>query len=83
MRKLIKKYRTFLLFPRNSFHIGIGSAFNIAGNYYKFNYSKTEVEADTKVIENDWGVVGQDLQQVFNDCPVNKISSCKKPFTSM
>jgi len=75
MRRLKKLYTTYVLFPRNSFGIGLGSTFNIAGNYYKFNYSKTDQEADAKAIENDWGVIGQDLADTFKKYPANRISS--------
>jgi hypothetical protein len=57
------KYKTDFLFPKSSFFIGIGSAFNIFGNYYKFNTSKTPLEADFKAIQSDWGVVGQDIEK--------------------
>lgn len=40
---------------------GVGSIMNIAGNHYHFHYSSTSAEADFKAIENDWGVVGNDI----------------------
>ncbi len=61
-----KKFRTDFLYPKNSPLIGAGSIFNIAGNYFDFNYSNTPEEADAKAIANDWGVVGQDLKEAMN-----------------
>lgn len=60
MRKS-KKYHSDFLFPTSSFLIGAGSILNIAGNYFTFNYSSTDLEADTKAIQSDWGVVGNDI----------------------
>jgi hypothetical protein len=77
MRKLKKIYSTFFLLPRNSFLTGAGSVFNIAGNYYRFKYTGSPEEADARAMENDWGVVGQDLLDVYEQYPVDKISSLK------
>jgi hypothetical protein len=63
----ILKYKTDFLFPKTSFVVGIGSIFNVFGNYYKFNTSKTSVEADFKAIESDWGVVGQDIEKAIKN----------------
>lgn len=59
--KKTKKYRTDFLFPTPSFLIGAGSVLNIAGNYFDFNYSSSDTEADNKAILSDWGVIGQDI----------------------
>jgi hypothetical protein len=56
-------FKTNILFHRPSFIDGIGSIFDIAGNYYKFNDQKSGEEADRKAIESDWGVVGNDIRQ--------------------
>ncbi|PLB20000.1 MAG: hypothetical protein TRG1_1264 [Flavobacteriaceae bacterium FS1-H7996/R] len=45
----------------------MGSAFNVFGNYYKFNTSKTSLEADFKAIQSDWGVVGQDIEKAIKN----------------
>ncbi len=47
----------------------MGSAFNLTGNYYTFNYSKNAQEADCKALENDWGVVGKDITKVMKANP--------------
>jgi hypothetical protein len=59
-----KKYRTDFL-TANSFLIGMGSIFNIAGNYFKYNSSDTAEEADGLAIANDWHVVGQDINDAM------------------
>ena len=59
-----KRYRTNVLFIRPSILDGIGSIMNIAGNYFDFNYSNSGVETDKKAIENDWGVIGNDILKV-------------------
>lgn len=63
----IRKHRTNILFPKTSFISGVGSSFNVFGNYYKFNTSKTSQESDFKAIESDWGVVGQDIQKAIKE----------------
>lgn len=56
-----KQYSTFHLFSRPSLMSGIGSILNIRGNYYKFKTYKNSDLADKDAIENDWGVVGNDI----------------------
>ncbi len=65
MSKTKNRYRTSHICPRNSFWTGLGSIFNIFGNYYDFNYSKSEIDADAKAIANDWNMVGQDMKDVL------------------
>lgn len=42
--------------------MGMGSAINLAGNYFDFSSSSSESEADNRALESDWGMVGQDIQ---------------------
>ena len=65
-----RRYRSNRLFHRASFIDGVGSIINVFGNYYDFNYSKTGEETDRKAIENDWGVVGDDIRNA------NSFSTC-------
>lgn len=51
--------------------IGLGSILNISGNYFEFNYSNSEKEADMKAIENDWGVIGNDIQEAISSSQKN------------
>lgn len=61
------KFMSDFLFSTPNFLIGAGSVINIAGNYYNFNESDSESEADAKAIENDFKMVGQDIYNVLND----------------
>jgi hypothetical protein len=61
-----KKYRSDFLFPNSTFLIGMGSVFNIAGNYFEYNYSNSEEEADINALKSDWGIIGQDMFAVMN-----------------
>ena len=60
MKKRHIRY-TAILFPRASFLSGVGSSINIAGNYYRFNYSRTEEDADDRAILADWRAVCEDF----------------------
>ncbi len=59
----LKRYRTNILFHRPSFIDGIGSIFNLAGNYFEFNYYGSSEDADRKAIESDWDMVGNDIKK--------------------
>lgn len=63
----IKRYKTNILFHRPSFIDGIGSIFNLAGNYFEFNYSKSSEEADRKAIESDWNMIGNDIEKATKE----------------
>jgi hypothetical protein len=58
---------TTFLFSDSGYLIGIGSILNIAGNYYAFNSSKSEDEADRRAIECDWAMIGRDLSVVVEE----------------
>jgi len=60
-------YRTDSLFANMSLITGLGSPMNIAGNYYNYNLSKTPNEADGLAIEQDWGVIGQDIAKAVQN----------------
>jgi hypothetical protein len=53
--------RSSELYNDLSFLSGMGSAFNIGGNYYDFNYSESDEEADTKSLKRDWEMVGRTI----------------------
>ena len=61
-----KRYKTDFLFSSPSFWNGVGSVFNIRGNYYLFNYSPSGKEADLRALESDWGMVKQDFENIFD-----------------
>jgi hypothetical protein len=66
---MIKKrnYRSDYLFAKPSFLIGMGSVFNIGGNYFSFNNSYNDSEADAKAMQSDWGVVGLDIESAVEN----------------
>jgi hypothetical protein len=51
------------LFARNSFWVGAGSAFDIWGDYFLYNGSRSGNEADARAIASDWRVVGKDIRR--------------------
>lgn len=58
-------YQTDFL-TANSFVIGMGSVFNLAGNYFEYNYSHTPEEADEIAIASDWQIIGEDIKQAIS-----------------
>ncbi|MBL0912703.1 MAG: hypothetical protein IBJ09_10055 [Bacteroidia bacterium] len=63
--KKYTKFRSSFRFPRTSFLTGAGSAFNIAGNYYRFTFPENAAEADAKALEADWNAIGNDLRRAM------------------
>ena len=61
-----KLFQTDFLFPTPTKLQGLGSVLNIWGRYHIFNISRTGEEADARAIQNDWGIVGQDIQAVLD-----------------
>ncbi|MCG8700176.1 MAG: hypothetical protein MI922_19130 [Bacteroidales bacterium] len=60
------KYKAKRLYPRTSFFQGMGSSFNIAGNYYEFNYFNSDIESDMESIKSDWGIIGNDIYEAMD-----------------
>jgi hypothetical protein len=65
----MKSYKYVYVFGKNNFIIGAGSVFNLFGNFFDYNISETEQEADTRAIANDWKLIGQDLLEVISREP--------------
>jgi hypothetical protein len=59
-----KKNRTNFLFS-SPFLVGMGSVFNIAGNYFTFKHLSTDEETDAEAIASDWSIVGKDIQEAI------------------
>ena len=59
----ISQFNTDFLFSTPTYLSGAANIFNIGGNFYDYNSSKTEVEADCKAIRNDFKMVGIDLEK--------------------
>lgn len=55
------KFESDYIFPKSNFWTGIASIVDVAGNFYKFKYSKTP---DKDAIESDWIKVANDLKTV-------------------
>jgi hypothetical protein len=60
-----KNNKTTFLLPSVNFLTGMGSIFNISGNYYRFNTSNSGAEADCKALNSDWKNIGQDFYAAF------------------
>jgi hypothetical protein len=41
----------------------MGSAMNIAGNYFEYNTSNSPKEADCQAILMDWKIIGEDIRK--------------------
>jgi len=54
--------RTDFLFPSPSFLIGASSIFNLGGNYFEYNLSKTDLQADLRALISDWLVIKKDFE---------------------
>ena len=52
------------LVSAGSLLIGAGTIMNIAGDYFQYNYSKSDADADSCAIYRDWRIVGQDIENV-------------------
>lgn len=61
-----KDSRTDFLFSTPSFLTGAGSIFNLAGNYYEYNLSSSGEEADSRAMQCDWAMVGNDLSNALD-----------------
>lgn len=60
----MKKINKSIL-PKNNFWIGLGSIFNIFGNYFTKRSKKDGLQADIKAIASDWWAVGNDIRKVI------------------
>ena len=61
------RYISDFLFSTPNFLSGAGTVMNIAGNYYSFNGSESECEADSMALDNDFHMIGQDLSDVIEN----------------
>lgn len=55
------RYKTDFLTPSSSFLCGAGSVLNIGGDYFDYNNSSSDDEADKKAVSSDWKIVGADI----------------------
>ena len=61
-----KILQTNFLCSDSSFTSGMGSVFNIAGNFYDYNYSNTSSDADISALKSDWANVGNDIYSAMD-----------------
>lgn len=66
MDKTLKVMKTSFLLPKGGFLVGMGSVFNIAGNYFRYNSSESAEVADYKALCSDWSNVGSDIEVSMN-----------------
>ena len=52
---------TDYLYARPSFLSGVARLFDFFGLFTRYNFSRTEEEADAKALYSDWRAIGQDL----------------------
>jgi hypothetical protein len=51
----------------NSFLLGMGSIFNLAGNYYpQINTQESLDEINKKALASDWEMVSKDFNSILN-----------------
>jgi hypothetical protein len=62
----MNRLQTDFLCARMTPLTGAGTLMAIFGNYYEYNRSQTENEADGLAIFSDWSNVGADLQFAIN-----------------
>jgi hypothetical protein len=60
------QFNTDFLFTSPNFLTGAATIFNLAGNFYEHNSSKSEDEADCSAIANDFKIVGNDLEKTLS-----------------
>jgi hypothetical protein len=71
MKKTLITYSSSFLFPDSDFATGMGSTLNIAGNYFEFATSESELAADKKALLSDWGLIGQDIKQAADNSGID------------
>ena len=49
-----------------SFLSGFARTFDLYGLYDSYNQSNSPLEADARALASDWIIVGQDLQEAFD-----------------
>lgn len=70
--KRAKRFTTGFLYSSPSFLSGMATAINLAGNYYEYNESNSDCEADYKAIKNDFDMIGQDLNDLIEAISIDK-----------
>ncbi len=61
-----QKCYTSRLYSRSSLISGFSTVFNIYGNFYSYNYSKSPIEADIRALKSDWSATGGDIKNAIS-----------------
>lgn len=61
------KFNSTYLLPCFSFTSGVASSFDMSGNFYDFNYSETDSEADLLSQISDWQAVKEDFESAISE----------------
>jgi len=64
--KVGKALNSCILFIMPSFGKGMARGISIFGELDEYNYSKSGKEADSRALERDWKLVGQDLRSTMD-----------------
>lgn len=60
----------YCLYVRPSFREGLARLFDFSGHLVKYNYSRSEREADLRALSSDWQHVGEDIRAAIQDFEV-------------
>jgi hypothetical protein len=60
------KVKSGFLYSDPSFLSGFARTFDLYGLYDSYNQSNSPLEADARALASDWIIVGQDLQEAFD-----------------
>lgn len=59
----IDQFSTDFLSTTSNYLTGASTVFNLAGNFYDYNRSESEIEADCMALRNDFNMIGKDLEK--------------------
>jgi hypothetical protein len=76
----MKRFVTNFLTADSTFLTGAGTAFNLAGSYYRFNFSPTSTAADAKALFSDWAITGQDIKDAMTSFSQENEKQLTLPF---
>lgn len=51
--------------PRSRFLSGAATAFNLAGNFYSYNFCDNGPKADVRALRADFAVIGEDIRKAL------------------
>jgi len=69
---------TTFLTSDSDFTTGMGTAVNLGGNFYGFNYAPTPEAADLRALRADWAMVGRDVMSALNQAKTDSLCLAEK-----